>query len=103
MEYCNINSEYFYAVEQFEITDYINDSRVKAVAYAMSGDSIAVALLIEPIFLLSEREKLLEDIAESLKVKFNNVTVTLDTEAYYRAVSHKISYEELKALADKRR
>lgn len=103
MEYCNINSEYFYAVEQFEITDYINDSRVKAVAYAMSGDSIVVALLTAPIFLLSEREKLIEDIAESLKVKFNNVTVTLDTEAYYRAISNKISYEELKALADKRR
>lgn len=103
MEYCNINSEYFYAVEQFEITDYINDSRVRAVAYAMSGDSIVVALLTEPIFLLSEREKLIEDIAESLKVKFNNVTVTLDTEAYYRAVSHNISYDELKALADKRR
>lgn len=103
MEYCNINSEYYYAVEQFEITDYINDSRVKAVAYAMSGDSIAVALLTAPIFLLSEREKLIEDIAESLKVKFNNVTVTLDTEAYYRAVSHKISYDELKALADRRR
>lgn len=103
MEYCNINSEYICAVEQFEITDYINDSRVKAVAYAMSGDSIAVALLITPIFLLSERESLVNGIAESLKAKFNNVTVTLDTEAYYRAVSHKISYEELKALADKRR
>lgn len=91
--------EYCYYVEQFDIGEYVNSPLVKDVQYVVCGDRIIVAAMTEAIFLRSDREKLMQEIGNSLLSRFDSVIVSLDTEIYYKAMLNKFTYNELHETA----
>lgn len=58
---------------------------VRSAVCAQDGDTVMVAIISEPIFLKSDRDKLMESIAKKVadEFGFSRVIVSMDTDVYY--------------------
>lgn len=83
----------------FDATQLVSNPLVKNIAYRIRSNNIILAVITEPIFMRSEREKLLDTLAAQLLGDFQEVIVSLDTEVFYRATRDNVSYSDLEALA----
>lgn len=94
-------------ISPIEIQGFVNScDMVRNSSLAISGDSIIVAVVADPIYLKSERELFMANLAKNVAQEygFSRVIVSLDSDIYVKLLSAKGEDEvkKLQQLAIKR-